>query len=156
MFEDGAFNHKIDYFTIFRRFKILKGITITVLVQKLRRFCWMGGFSLLVELHRWRVWDQQSYPVLFLTHRPPVLCAFTSQKLWEKLKKAFHFLGGFSWFPYRWVNNLPGSTKHTDSLKSFNLWAKYIYWVIFQSKCKIPSLTWFKYFYHKWWNYSMT
>ena len=33
-------------------FKILKGIQIALLVQKLRRFWWMGGFCLLVELHR--------------------------------------------------------------------------------------------------------
>ena len=33
-----------------RRFWILKGIQIALLVQKLWRFCWMGGFCLLVEL----------------------------------------------------------------------------------------------------------
>ena len=38
-----------------RRLYILKGIKIALLVQKLRRFCWMGGFCLLVELQRWRV-----------------------------------------------------------------------------------------------------
>ena len=38
-----------------RRFKISKSIQISLLVQKLRRFCWIGGFCLLVELQRWRV-----------------------------------------------------------------------------------------------------
>ena len=32
----------------------MKGIQIASLVQELRRFCWMGGFCLLVELHRQR------------------------------------------------------------------------------------------------------
>ena len=39
----------------FRRFLTLKGIQITLLVQKLQQFCWMDGFCLLVELQRWRV-----------------------------------------------------------------------------------------------------
>ena len=47
--------HKIDYVNIFRRFQILKGLHIALLVQKLPRFCLMGGFWLLVELQRWRV-----------------------------------------------------------------------------------------------------
>ena len=34
---------------MFQRFYILKGIKIPVLAQKLRQFCWMGGFGLLVE-----------------------------------------------------------------------------------------------------------
>ena len=47
--------HKIDYVNIFRRFQILKGLHIALLVPKLPRFCLMGGFWLLVELQRWRV-----------------------------------------------------------------------------------------------------
>ena len=38
--------------TFFQRFKIFKGIKIALLNQKLWRFCWMGGFCLLVELHQ--------------------------------------------------------------------------------------------------------
>ena len=49
---DGAFSHKIEYVTILRRFQIPKGIQIALLVQKLRRFCFMGGFCPLVKLHR--------------------------------------------------------------------------------------------------------
>ena len=30
----------------------MKGIKIALLVQELRRFCWIGGLCLLVELHR--------------------------------------------------------------------------------------------------------
>ena len=39
-------------FHLFRTFKILNYIKIVSLVQKLCRFCWMGGFWRLVELHR--------------------------------------------------------------------------------------------------------
>ena len=52
MVEDSAFSHKLDNVTIFRRFWILKGISIALLVQKLRGFWWTGGFYLVVELHR--------------------------------------------------------------------------------------------------------
>ena len=63
MVQDGASSHKIDYFTILRRFKILKGIKIVLLVQDLRWFCWTGGFCLLVEHQRWRVCVERGYPV---------------------------------------------------------------------------------------------
>ena len=36
---------------VFRRIQISKCIQITLLVQKLQRFCWMGEFCLLVTLH---------------------------------------------------------------------------------------------------------
>ena len=49
---NGVSNHKINYICIFRTFKVLKGIPMAVLVQKLRRFCWMDGFWLLMELHQ--------------------------------------------------------------------------------------------------------
>ena len=52
----AAFSHEIDYVTIFRRFKISKGIKIALLVQELRQFC------LLVELQRWRVCYQRGLP----------------------------------------------------------------------------------------------
>ena len=35
MVDDGAFSHKIDYITFFRRIKISKGIQIALLFQKL-------------------------------------------------------------------------------------------------------------------------
>ena len=35
----------VPYGQFFRRFKITKGIQIALLVQKLRRFCWMGDFA---------------------------------------------------------------------------------------------------------------
>ena len=38
--------------TFYQNFEILKAIKSAVLVHKVRRFCWMGGFCLLVELHR--------------------------------------------------------------------------------------------------------
>ena len=44
---------------------ISKEITITLLVQKLRRFWWTCRLCLLVELHpAGGVFDQQGYPVL--------------------------------------------------------------------------------------------
>ena len=43
---------KQTWLTFFRRFWILKGIIIAVLVEKCQWFCWMGGFCLLVELHQ--------------------------------------------------------------------------------------------------------
>ena len=46
MVENGALSQKIDYIIIFRRFYILKGIKIALLVQELLRFCWMGWFCL--------------------------------------------------------------------------------------------------------------
>ena len=52
MVQGGAFSHKIDDLREFGRFKISNGIKIPSLVQELRRFCWMAGFCLLVELHR--------------------------------------------------------------------------------------------------------
>ena len=38
--KNGASSHK----TFFQRFPILNGIKIAVLIQKLRRFCWIRGF----------------------------------------------------------------------------------------------------------------
>ena len=48
--DDGALGHKIDYVTILKEILNLEGHS-----KKLRQFCWMGGFCLLGELHRWRV-----------------------------------------------------------------------------------------------------
>ena len=42
---------KQNILKFFQKFKILKGIKIAQLVQKLLRFCWMGIFCLLVELY---------------------------------------------------------------------------------------------------------
>ena len=44
---------------------LLKSIQISVVVQELRQFCWMGGFCLLVELHRWWVCNQWATPSSF-------------------------------------------------------------------------------------------
>ena len=41
----GAFSRKMDY--VFKEI-----LNLALLVQKLRRFCWIGGFCLLVEFHR--------------------------------------------------------------------------------------------------------
>ena len=46
---NGACSHKIDYSTIYK--KIVKGIKIALLVQELWRYCLMGEFFLLAELH---------------------------------------------------------------------------------------------------------
>ena len=46
--ENGA-----NYIDIFPEILNLEGIKIAVLIQRLRRFCWMGWFCLPVELHRW-------------------------------------------------------------------------------------------------------
>ena len=47
-----ASSQKTNYIEMFQKFSILRGIETAVLVQKLRRFCYMGKFSLLFELHR--------------------------------------------------------------------------------------------------------
>ena len=52
MVKNGASSHKTTYIDIFSKILNRDGIEIAVLVQKLQRFCWMGGFCLLVELHR--------------------------------------------------------------------------------------------------------
>ena len=49
MVDNGTFSQNL------RRFLILKGIKIALLVHRLRWFYWMSGFWLLVELQRWRV-----------------------------------------------------------------------------------------------------
>ena len=50
MVKDGAFIHKIDYLSVnIGHSKLKKNIKIYSLVQK---FCSMGGFCLLIELHR--------------------------------------------------------------------------------------------------------
>ena len=48
--KNGASSQNTNYIEVFS--EILEGIKIAVWVQKLRQFCWMGGFCLLVELHR--------------------------------------------------------------------------------------------------------
>ena len=47
-----AFNHKIDYVKMFRRFLKLKAIKMAWLGQEIWQFCCMGGCCLFVELHQ--------------------------------------------------------------------------------------------------------
>ena len=56
-------NHKINYIGILRTIKILKGITMAVLLQKLQWFLWMDVFWLLVERGWWWWWSLLPRPL---------------------------------------------------------------------------------------------
>ena len=58
--KNGDSSHKKKSLTFLQR--VLKGINIAIFVQKLQRFCWMGGFCLVVELTNYYI-VQLSYPI---------------------------------------------------------------------------------------------
>ena len=49
---NGGLNHKLTMLYRLRRFLNLKDIKIASLVPNLQPFCWVGGFCLLVDMHR--------------------------------------------------------------------------------------------------------
>ena len=53
---DSPVSYKIDFLHLLTTLKFLEDIKIASLVQKLLQFCFVGGYNLLVELHRKGSW----------------------------------------------------------------------------------------------------
>ena len=81
----------------FRRFKITKGIQIALLIQEILRFCWMGGFCLLMELQRWRVFDQWGHSIWVLYYRVSMKAPLVMLKLLPPIF-LFHLVQSFRFF----------------------------------------------------------
>ena len=92
---NGAFSHKINYIDIYSEILNLDGHPNRCIGSKVMAICWMGGFCLLVELHREGSASVACTACLFLSKQCINMCLLTMVALsyWQEAMVArWHLL----------------------------------------------------------------